>query len=219
MCVSENESVLSVAEEKHPKTHANVISFLIDSALRKADCNSNDLDAVSVSKGPGSYTGLRIGVSAAKGICYALSKPLISVSSILSMAAYFKSTRISHDVPAGERIVFVPLIDAKRMEVYSAVVDFKLNFLTEPKAELLTENSFLFLEDAFDTIYFFGDGCVKLKKLNSNIKKAIFVESFLPSSCGMAPFSFRSIQERNFENLAYFEPFYLKDFISQSTKI
>ena len=165
------------------------------------------IDAVAVSKGPGSYTGLRIGVSAAKGLCYALDKPMISISTLESM---------SRQVPLKPNELAVPMIDARRMEVYSAVFDHSYRQIRDIQAEIITVDSFVsFLEDHI--IYFSGDGSDKCKEVIKH-KNARFLEGLYPSAKEMAVMADRKFRDNVFEDVAYFEPFYLKDFVAGKPK-
>jgi tRNA threonylcarbamoyladenosine biosynthesis protein TsaB len=182
-------------------SHAEKLHPFINEALKEAKVDIKNLDAVAVSKGPGSYTGLRIGVSAAKGICFAIDKPLISIETLTSL-----STSIS--VEDG---VVIPMLDARRMEVYAAVFSADNKCIREIKAEIIDENSFSeYLEKG--KVYFLGDGAQKCKVILSH-KNAFFVDSKFPSAKEMAKLSFDKFSQNNFEDVAYFEPFYLKDFI------
>ena len=160
------------------------------------------LDAIAISKGPGSYTGLRIGVSSAKGLCYALDKPLISLATLEVLA---------HQVKI-EKGVIIPLLDARRMEVYSAVFDPEYDQIRDTKAEVLDPRSFAeYLEKG--KVYFIGNGVEKLKEIIFH-DNAVFIEDKLPSAKEMGKLSYDNFKAKEFEDVAYFEPFYLKDFIS-----
>jgi len=182
-------------------SHAEKLHPFINEALREAKIDIKQIDAVAVSKGPGSYTGLRIGVSAAKGICFSIDKPLISIETLRSL-----STSIAVD----EGVV-VPMLDARRMEVYSAIFSFDHKSIREIKAEIIDEHSFSeYLETG--KVYFLGDGAQKCKPILTH-KNAVFVEDKFPSAKEMAIVSFNKFDQKEFEDVAYFEPFYLKDFI------
>lgn len=187
-------------------SHAEKLHALIGEALKEASLEITDLDAVAVSKGPGSYTGLRIGVSAAKGLCFALDIPMIAVSTleVLSHAVIVKE---------GHK---VPMLDARRLEVYSAVYSKNNKLLREVEAEIISENSFLdYLNNGL--VHFFGDGAEKFKTLIVN-KNARFIDSVFPSAAEMVPLAYEKYKNSIFENVAYFEPFYLKDFVVIKSK-
>jgi len=182
-------------------SHAEVLHPFIVDVLKAANLTTNHIDAVAVSKGPGSYTGLRIGVSAAKGLCFAFDKPLISIDTL---------TSLSHAISIDKGFI-VPMLDARRMEVYSAVFNEQHQNVREIKAEIIDETSFLeYLES--DKVYFLGDGAQKCKEIITH-KNAVFVDDKFPSAKEMAQLSYDKYQKSDIENVAYFEPFYLKDFI------
>lgn len=192
-----------IAEEGY--SHAEKLHVFIEKIIQEAGIRFQDLKAVSVSKGPGSYTGLRIGVSAAKGLCFALNIPLISVDTLQVLASQAK-------VAEG---LIVPMLDARRMEVYSAIFNSKLEKQREVQAEIITENSF---ETILETVYFVGDCSEKCQSVlvKSNF---VFLEKIkYPSAKEMGALSFEKFQNNDFEDLAYFEPYYLKDFMITTSK-
>ena len=198
--------VLAVKEINERNVHASQITLFIDEVMKAADKSYQDLDAVSVSKGPGSYTGLRIGVSTAKGLCFALDIPLIAVDTLESMASGFL---LSHSI--SENTLLCPMIDARRMEVYTAVFNEHLGLVEGVEAKILDESTFN------DYLYehpmvFFGDGASKSQALYANSVNYRFVE-FENSATHMSAISLKKLLRGETENLAYFEPFYLKDFI------
>ncbi|MEP5339372.1 MAG: tRNA (adenosine(37)-N6)-threonylcarbamoyltransferase complex dimerization subunit type 1 TsaB [Algibacter sp.] len=187
-------------------SHAERLHVYIDAVLKEADVKSEELSAIAVSKGPGSYTGLRIGVSAVKGLCFALDKPLMSISTLEALA---------HQVEA-ENGVIVSMIDARRMEVYSAIFDADYNQIRETEAQILDETSFAdYLEKG--KVYFIGNGVEKTKTL-LNHPNAIFVEDKLPSANDMSMLAYNKYKNNDTEDVAYFEPYYLKDFVALKPK-
>ncbi|WP_298904494.1 tRNA (adenosine(37)-N6)-threonylcarbamoyltransferase complex dimerization subunit type 1 TsaB [uncultured Psychroserpens sp.] len=187
-------------------SHAESLHIFIDSVLKSAQMKRSDINAVAVSKGPGSYTGLRIGVSAAKGLSYALDVPLISVSTLQALA---------YQVKAVDAFI-VPMLDARRLEVYSAVFDSSYNAIRSIEAQILNEQSFSdYLSKG--KVYFIGNGVEKTKKLISH-PNAIFIEGKLPSAGEMSALSYEKYKKSDIEDVAYFEPFYLKDFIALKPK-
>ncbi len=194
---------LASAEDTTGNSHAEKIMLLIDECIKQGGISMENIDAVCISSGPGSYTGLRIGTSTAKGICYALQIPLIAVSSLQGIAC-------GAALRNPEQKLFCPMIDARRMEVYCALYDEKGNTLQEISNEIVTENSFAeTLEQS--TVVFCGNGAEKCKPLFSSHPHAMFADS-LSSSAHLIPAAFRAWQNKQFEDTAYFEPFYLKAF-------
>ncbi|WP_431108584.1 tRNA (adenosine(37)-N6)-threonylcarbamoyltransferase complex dimerization subunit type 1 TsaB [Winogradskyella poriferorum] len=187
-------------------SHAETLHVFIKDVFEAANINTLDIDAVAVSKGPGSYTGLRIGVSSAKGLCYALNKPLISVSTLESL---------SRQVKAEEGII-IPMLDARRMEVYSAIFNHNHELIREIKAEILTEDSYADLLKE-NKVYFVGNGVAKTKQL-INHPNAIFIDGKLPSANEMGSISEMKHKKSDIEDVAYFEPYYLKDFVAIKKK-
>ena len=187
-------------------SHAERLHVYIDEVMKASNVEPSQLDAIAVSKGPGSYTGLRIGVSAAKGLCYALNKPLISISTLESLA---------HQVETVDGVI-ISMLDARRMEVYSAVFNTEHNQIREIQAQILDEYSF---RDYLETgkVYFIGNGVEKTKTLISH-KNAVFIESKLPSAKEMCKLSYDKYKKNDIEDVAYFEPYYLKDFVALKPK-
>ncbi|WP_299219635.1 tRNA (adenosine(37)-N6)-threonylcarbamoyltransferase complex dimerization subunit type 1 TsaB [uncultured Aquimarina sp.] len=200
--IKDGEVVVSKEDYDTKYSHAERLHQFINIVIREAGIAFKDLDAVSVSKGPGSYTGLRIGVSTAKGLCYGLNIPLISVDTLHSLALQVK---------AKEGFV-VPMIDARRMEVYSAIFSNTYKQLRSTEAEVLTEASYeTYLQK--NKVYFIGNGVAKFAEINSH-KNAEFISDKLPSAIEMATVSYTKFSENDFENVSYFEPYYLKDFVT-----
>jgi tRNA threonylcarbamoyladenosine biosynthesis protein TsaB len=163
VCLSKDGEVLEIRENRDGKSHASSLTPYIEDIFKISSYKMNDIDAVVISKGPGSYTGLRIGVSTAKGICFALNKPLIAINTLEAL-----SSGVIQNQEVTQEAFFAPLIDARRMEVYSAIFDFNLKEVREIKAEIIDDNSFIeHLEKS--KIYFFGDGAEKCKEtINHN---------------------------------------------------
>ena len=194
----ENVIVKEIATEAY--SHAEKLHVFIREALEEANLSFQDLSAIAVSKGPGSYTGLRIGVSAAKGLCFALEIPLISIDTLEVLALQLN---------ASDGIV-VPMIDARRMEVYSAVFDTQTEHLGQVKAEIITADSYSGVDEK---IHIVGDCQPKIKEVLSAGKFVYHDDIVYPSAREMAAVGFAKFQKSVFEDLAYFEPFYLKDFM------
>ena len=209
VCLTKDGVILAMKElNSENYSHAEKLHVFIEEVMNEAALKMQDLEAIAVSKGPGSYTGLRIGVSAAKGLCYALGVPLVSVSTLKSMASQLKSV--------DEDVLVIPVLDARRMEVYSAVFDNHLNQVRETKAEIIDEQSF---EEYIGStsVHFLGSGAEKIKGI-FNSDNLTFHLDVVPSAKEMALISFDKFKNKDFEDVAYFEPYYLKDFVLQTKK-
>ena len=192
-----------IAEEGY--SHAERLHVFIEEIIKEAGITLNDLSAIAVSQGPGSYTGLRIGVSAAKGLCYALGIPLIAVDTLQALAS---QVAISNGL-------IIPMIDARRMEVYSAVFAPNLERKREVLAEIITENSF---ENLQETLYFVGDCAEKCKSVLTKENYIFLDEIVYPSAKEMSLISFEKFKKSDTVDVAYFEPYYLKDFMITTPK-
>ena len=190
-------------------SHAEVLSTFIQEVIQEAGIKQEDLDAVAVSKGPGSYTGLRIGVSTCKGLAYALDLPVITIPTLQSMA---KGLSMQENFDA-EGDLLCPMIDARRMEVYCALYKPSNEAATEIEAKIIDEASFA--EELKDKrITFFGDGAEKCKENFKDQLNAKFSEKGLPSAAAMIPLASEAFDAKCFEDIAYFEPYYLKNFVA-----
>ena len=188
-------------------SHSENLTIFIDVAFEKSGYTLKDVDAVAVSEGPGSYTGLRIGVSTGKGICYALDKPMIAINSLMALAGLYKND---------DRALLCPMFDAMRMEVYAAIFDHELNILSPTAAVIVDRDSFAsFLKDK--KVVFIGPGAAKCKAVIQH-PNAVFDLSTPVSAKGMIPIAEKKFGAGDFVDLAYFEPFYLKDFIAVEPK-
>jgi tRNA threonylcarbamoyladenosine biosynthesis protein TsaB len=207
--LARNGEVLALKEHNTPNySHSEQLHVFIQEVLKDASMSMTDLDAIAVSKGPGSYTGLRIGVSAAKGLCFSLDIPLISVPTLSSMA---------EQVNKGSFDFIIPVLDARRMEVYSSVFDNSLKEIRETRAEIVDELSFQeFIEKG--KVLIIGSGAEKCKKPLENQKMVSFDTTIVPSAREMGGLSYDKFISKAFEDVAYFEPYYLKDFILQGKK-
>lgn len=205
--LTKNGKTISIKEHDTPNySHSEQLHVFIQEVLKAASVSLSDIDAVAVSKGPGSYTGLRIGVSAAKGLCFSLDIPLISIPTLESMAQQSESREIDF---------IIPLLDARRMEVYSHVFDNQLKGIRETRAEIIDKNSFsTYLQQG--KVLLLGSGAAKCKEVLSD--SVDYNLECVPSSEQMSQLSFDKYQASDFEDVAYFEPYYLKDFILQTKK-
>lgn len=206
-----SDRVISLKESNDLKSHASMLTVFIDEILKENSIRALDLEAVAVGKGPGSYTGLRIGVSVAKGIAFAASIPLIGIETTLSMF-WGIAGRIEELTGDKENTLLCPMIDARRMEVYHTIYDSSGKTLKDISAEIINENSFGDIPES-KKIIFFGDGAAKCKEI---IKRGniYYADDFRMSALHMQKPVFQAFTNRHFEDVAYFEPFYLKDFIT-----
>lgn len=209
--VSDKDAILAARESRIDRSHASMLTVFIGEAMAEAGIDYNELSGVAVSRGPGSYTGLRIGVSAAKGICYGADIPLIAIDTLLIM-----SRGVPRNIADKDGLLLCPMIDARRMEVYTALYDTAGTRVKDITAEIIDNDSF---KDYLDErkIIFFGDGSGKCRDTLKH-PNAVFIEGIYPSACYMAQLSFKAFAEKKFEDTAYFEPFYLKDFLATTPK-
>jgi len=199
--LAKNGEVIALKElcEAH-FSHAEKLHLFIKEVLMESALEFKDLSAIAISKGPGSYTGLRIGVSSAKGLCFALDIPLISIPTLEALA---------HATTIKDGFI-IPMLDARRQEVFTAVFDSKYKMVKETYNYILDENSYsTYLNNS--KVVFIGDGVSKTKEIIHH-KNAVFLEGYFPSAKEMASLSFIKFKDKYFEDVAYFEPFYLKDF-------
>lgn len=201
VAVSANGELKSLVElRSEGYTHAENITVFIEQAVREAGAEMKDLTAVSVTSGPGSYTGLRIGVSTAKGLCYALNIPLISVDALVSIAS-----QLIEEYPNSN---FCPMIDARRMEVFSSIYKNDLTTIKPISADILAENSY----EEYLPLVIAGDGAEKVKEFWKGREGVVFRTDILSSAKGQVQEAWKKFQAKQFEDVAYFEPYYLKDF-------
>ena len=195
-----------IAEKQHMAdgyTHAEQLTLFIEEVVNSAAISLKDVDAVALSKGPGSYTGLRIGTSTAKGLCYALEIPLLAISTLKAMAFAMTESKKS--------AIYCPMIDARRMEVFSALFDKNNKEIRGVQADVVDEKTYAeFLENE---VLFFGDGALKCKEI-INHKNAKFIEGIFPSAKDIGILANTKFENKEFEDVAYFEPYYLKDFVA-----
>ena len=210
-----NGETVAVRESDSGRNHAGNIGVFADEILRANNLGPEDLDAVAVSSGPGSYTGLRIGVSFAKGLCYGLQIPLIAVGSLESLVEVARENEQAGvvNLPAWDKSIMVPMIDARRMEVYTRVFDAEGGALSEVEAKIIDAESFAeFRRRATEQggeFGIFGDGAVKCCEV---LEGARYIE-VAPSACGLSRLAQKAFDAQKWEDIAYFEPFYLKDFV------
>lgn len=206
--ISDGDKVICLKENNAINySHSEQLHVYIKEALEEASLSFSNLDAIAVSKGPGSYTGLRIGVSAAKGLAFSLDIPLISIPTLQSMASQVK---------AATDEVIIPVLDARRMEVYSAVYNSEWKEIRETQAEIIEAGSFAKFKE-YSKIHIAGNGAEKCKDL---LKDDVFSfnTGLVPSAREMAGIAYQKFLNKDFEDVAYFEPYYLKDFVLQTKK-
>lgn len=203
--IAQNGRLLALKEDDSPGySHSEQLHVFIEDSLREAKFERSDLDAIAVSRGPGSYTGLRIGVSAAKGLCFALDLPLLSVATLQSLAHRAETTTFDF---------IIPVLDARRMEVYSAVYDKNYNEIRETRAEIIEPDSFKEYSKK-GKVLLIGSGAEKCMNILKDANFSFETEA-VPSARQMCELSHRVYENGAFEDNAYFEPYYLKDFILQ----
>lgn len=190
------------------KSHSSLLHVMIEQMMGNAGYNMKDLSAVAVAEGPGSYTGLRIGVSAAKGLCLALDIPLVAINTLEAMA--YQMFRRSSD-----SVAYCPMLDARRMEVYAALFDSNFSIIKPTAPVILEEYAY---EDVLENqkVLFFGDGSNKSKEVIKH-ENAFFVEGIVPSAEEVALLAYKKYKDESFENVISFEPFYLKEFRTASS--
>lgn len=214
VALSIDGEVVQLKESHTQNSHSEQITIFCDEVVKNQKLTFNDLDAIAVSKGPGSYTGLRIGVSTAKGLCYGLGIPLISVSTLEAMA----SGMISQNKESEEDTIFCPMIDARRMEVYTTLFSKSMTEIEPVTAKIIDDSSFSeYLIN--HQIIFGGDGASKCKDTLGKNSNAVFLENFHTSASYLAPIAENKFNSKSFEDTAYFEPYYLKDFVAGIPKV
>ena len=214
VAINDGSKTLALRECKGQNAHSEKITIFIKEVLDEVGLEYDQLDAVAVSKGPGSYTGLRIGVSTAKGVCYAAGLPLMAVDTLHAMAFGMRE-KLGTELQSGD--LFIPMIDARRMEVYCAVFDAEMHRIKDTSAVVFDESlqlSSLTSHLSPKKLWLFGDGAPKLKSLFKENTKIQVVEDFAPSAAFMASLSDQALKAKDFVDVAYIEPFYLKDFVA-----
>ncbi|MGV8878536.1 MAG: tRNA (adenosine(37)-N6)-threonylcarbamoyltransferase complex dimerization subunit type 1 TsaB [Sphingobacteriaceae bacterium] len=204
-----NGKVIASRQLNERNKHAEVITLFIESVFQIVGKQYTDLDAVAVSSGPGSYTGLRIGVSTVKGLCFSLDKPLIAIETLQAMANGYQTKPIR---PIPPNALLCPMIDARRMEVFTALYRLQGEQVYPISAEIISETSF---SDFLNTnpVIFFGDGAEKCREVLGNHSNAMIVSGFVNNAEDLSTLALGKYQRREFVDTAYFEPYYLKDFI------
>jgi tRNA threonylcarbamoyladenosine biosynthesis protein TsaB len=209
--ISKDGHTIALKELMASNIHAGSLTLFIQDVMTTSGLQFAELDAIAVSKGPGSYTGLRIGVSTAKGLCYALDKPLIGIDTLQMMAAGYLSSNREYTG------LICPMIDARRMEVFTAVFDRELTEIAPTAAKIIDVESFKDLLDQ-NELAFIGDGASKCAVVLGD-KNAVFSDLNFNSATNMSKLAYAAFAAGRFEDVAYFEPFYLKDFVLTSPKM
>lgn len=218
VALASGERPIGIKVSREPKSHARVVAPMVNELLGENSIDMSGVDAVVVSEGPGSYTGLRVGVSLAKGLCFGSSKPLIAVSSVellYNLAIEYIQMGLLPGVESNTGFFVIPMIDARRMEVYTAVYNEKGERLEEVQAKVIDGSSFLDYRESRLTI-FCGDGSGKVKDTIKGTN-CIFIDIESVAQ-GMIKTALDKYENKKFEDVAYFEPFYLKDFIAGVSK-
>ena len=210
VAISKDAELKALKELNNGYTHAENLHVFIAQLLKDSSLSAKDLNAISISSGPGSYTGLRIGFSAAKGLAYALQKPLITIDTLKAL----NNIAIQK---VNEEALFCPMMDARRMEVYCAVYDNQFNEILPSQALVLDENTIQTF-NLNKPIYFFGDGMPKAKHLLQNIPYSFFIENIAASASSMISLAFEKFLAKDFADVAYSEPNYLKEFFFTTAK-
>jgi tRNA threonylcarbamoyladenosine biosynthesis protein TsaB len=211
VALSEDGAILFTKEDFDGPQQAVTVGVFVDEVLSMADSHAKPIDAVAVSCGPGSYTGLRIGASMAKGICYGRSIPLIALPTLKVLSV---PVLLMDELP--EDALLCPMIDARRMEVYSAIYDRALNPVKEVSADVIDADSYAAYLDEHP-VYFFGNGAAKCKEVIKH-PNARFFDGIQPLARWMFPLADRAFLDGTFQDVAYFEPFYLKEFVATVAK-
>lgn len=212
VALCKDSEVIFIKENNEGLNHAKLVTLFVEELLTKAELDIKEIDAISISKGPGSYTGLRIGVSTAKGLCYGAKIPLIGIDTLqaISVEAIKRAENIDKET------WFCPMIDARRMEVFCAFYDINNKQQEDIKAVIVDQESFKEILDKRKVV-FFGNGAEKCKETITH-KNAIFIDNINNSAANMASLSYEAFKNNSFEDVAYFEPFYLKDFVAIPSK-
>lgn len=207
-----NDGVLVASKiTETPRSAASQLAVMIEEVFHLAGIKAQELNGVIVAAGPGSYTGLRIGVATAKGLCYALNIPVVSVNTLELMSFQFLNTKSFGEEVDGKNVILCPMLDARRMEVYCALLDHSLNYIEPVQAKVIDGESF---NDVLETnpVFFFGDGADKCRVM-INHDNAHFYEGVAPLATSLGEIGFKKWKKGEYEDLVSFEPFYLKDFL------
>jgi tRNA threonylcarbamoyladenosine biosynthesis protein TsaB len=221
VALSRDGKLLACREEDSVSySHSGMLTIFVEDVMREANLPLNALAAIAISKGPGSYTGLRIGVSAAKGLCYGLDIPLIGISTLQALAVHCRDILGQSDKyisPEALEAIYCPMIDARRMEVYTGLFNHQIQPIQDIQALVVDQNSFSDILDKHKLL-FFGDGAEKCRNILTR-NNAIYIDGIRPSARAMIPLATEKFHKSDIEDVAYFEPFYLKDFVAGIPKV
>ncbi len=212
-------NLLGSKELLTPQSASSQLAPIIDQLLKDSKISSKEINAVAVASGPGSYTGLRIGVATAKGLCFALQIPLIAINTLELMAYQVVNSSTSpspEERGQGGEVLLCPMLDARRMEVYCLLTDLNLNIIEQTQAKIIDQESFKEWLDR-RTIFFFGNGADKCKDIIKHIN-AIFIQDINPSASQLGEMAFQKFIRNEVEDLSSFEPHYLKEFMIKKPK-
>ena len=212
VAVAQDGGIIFEKINHEPNSHTKYLAKFVEEALSFAESHAIPLDAVAVSSGPGSYTGLRIGVSTAKGICYGKNIPLIAIPTLKLLCV---KPLLSDDIE-DENALLCPMIDARRMEAYTAIYDRALREVRQVQADVIEVDTYKEWLDK-GLVYFLGNGAEKCKEILTH-PNARFIDNVIPTAKSMLPLAELAIAKGNYEDVAYFEPFYLKDFVAIKSK-
>lgn len=212
VALSQDGTCLTDKESREGPSHATLLAPFVEEVLSYADSHAIPLDAVAVSQGPGSYTGLRIGASTAKGLCYGRNVPLVAVPTLQLLC----TPVLLYGEPLPDDALLCPMIDARRMEVYAALYDRSLSEVRPTQADIVTADTYLEHLEA-RPVFFFGNGAEKCREVIRH-PNAHFIDDIYPSARYMFPLAERALARKRYEDVAYFEPFYLKDFVAGTSK-
>lgn len=214
VALSQDDKLISLRESEEGRHHARNLAVFVDEIFEENRLSAEDLSAVAIGKGPGSYTGLRIGVSLAKGLCYGAGVPLIAVNSLEALARVALEDHEAGilDIPDFGKALLCPMIDARRMEVYAQVFDTRGEAVGDVRAEVVEPDSFAEYLARTDDFVIFGNGAAKCREVLTDPR--VRYHSVVPSARGMVGPAYEAFREGRFEDVAYFEPFYLKDFVA-----
>lgn len=215
--LSRDNEILGILESEEKNAHSRILHVLIDRLFKDNNMVVNDVDAIVVSKGPGSYTGLRIGVSTAKGLCYAVNKPLIAINTLEEMAYGMRDRLEKESIEFNHSPLFIPMIDARRMEVFLAIFDPNIKEVLPTIAQIISEESFSDYK-LNSHLILGGDGADKCKNYLRH-ENITYLDNFKASASYMIKPALEAFAAGHFENVAYFEPFYLKDFIAGKPRV